>query len=258
MLPRVAARGKSPLHDGLLNRIERLKVPQFHKLAELRSSGHTSTQVGYDFSTVFEGLVRRGEADVAIVSTEDGYSPLGISRQFFETQLGVSASEEIQPLASWNRSHNERVTLVAIPSQHPTSPLRGIILAPGSNTRSYERFASSYGRPHRDFYYNITYEAIAYACLKWQCKKLAISHLCGSGKFHSSMAICHAEALGHFCDEHPSAAPESFVFCGCCIDPSELSDIQILNAESGTTRHRPIKVETETRGSASLLHLEFD
>ncbi|NBO83379.1 MAG: hypothetical protein EBU75_11310, partial [Betaproteobacteria bacterium] len=115
-------------------------MPQFHKLAELRSSGHTSTKVGYDFSTVFEGLVRRGEADVAIVSTEDGYSPLGISRRFFEAQLGVSASEEIQPLASWNRSHNERVTLVAIPSQHPTSPLRGIILAPGSNTRSYERF----------------------------------------------------------------------------------------------------------------------
>jgi hypothetical protein len=166
-------------------------MPQFHKLAELRSSAHTSTQVGYDFSTVYEGLVRRGEADVAIVSTEDGYSP-------------------------------------------------------------------AYGRPHRDFYYNITYEAIAYACLKWQCKKLAISHLCGSGKFHSSMAICHAEALGQFCDEHPSAAPESFVFCGCCIEPSDLSGIRILNVESGTTRHRPIKVETETRGSASLLHLEFE
>lgn len=232
-------------------------MTHFTALAELQTTAGSRTILGYDFSTAFEGLARRGEADVAIVSTEDGFSPLGASREFFETDLAISYDEEIRPLAHWNRFDNTRVTLVAIPSRNPSGPLRGIILAPGSNTRSYERFGSAHGRPHRTYYHSVTYEAIAHACQQWRCRKLAISHLCSSGQFDEDMATCHAEALGHFCDDAPHAAPDSFVFCGCCISSGQLAGIRQLNAESGMTKHRPIHVETESRGVATLLHLQF-
>ncbi len=52
----------------------------FKKFAELRSSSGTSTNLGYDFGVFFEELAKRGEVDVAIAPTEDGFSPLGVSR----------------------------------------------------------------------------------------------------------------------------------------------------------------------------------
>lgn len=235
-------------------------MSQFTPFAELRSSANTRTIVGYDFHAMFGDLAHRGEADVAIVPTEDGFSPLGGSRRFFEQDLGVSYDKVIRPLADWNRFENPRVTLVAIQSNNPLGKLRGIILAPGSNTENYKVFGSHSGRhgpPSRNYYYNVSYEAIAYACLNWKATRLSIAHLCGSSDFHEDMATCHAEALGHFCDEHPAAAPESFVFCCCCIDVRQLNGIRRLNAEGGVTHHRKIRVETEVRPTATLLHLDW-
>ncbi len=236
-------------------------MSQFIPFAELRSSANTRTIVGHDFRVMFKELADRGEADVAIVSTEDGFSPLGGSSHFFEEDLGVSYFEVIRPLADWNRFENPRVTLVAIQSKNPSGKLRGIILAPGSNTESYKAFGSHsdrYGPPSRDYYYNVTYEAISYACLRWGARKIAISHLCCSGDFHQDMATCHAEALGHFCDAQPAAAPKSFVFCGCCIERAHLEGIRQLNAEGRKTRHRQIRVETEPAFGATLIHLNFE
>lgn len=227
--------------------------------ATLQSNHGRRIAIGYDFHAFFKELAERGEADVAIVSTEEGFSPLGASRDFFEHDLGISYEHEIKPLANWNRFDNERVTLVALASRRAGSLLRGIILAPGSNTRSYEPFASSYDpRPNRGFYYNISYEAIAFACAQWGAQKLAISHLSSSGQYHEDIATCHAEALAHYCDEHPETAPESFVFCGgCCIRPEHLQGIKCLNAEGKTGRHRPIRIETEARNGATLQHLDW-
>lgn len=59
-------------------------MSQFIPFAELRSSANTRTIVGQDFRVMFKELADRGEADVAIVSTEDGFSPLGGSSHFFE------------------------------------------------------------------------------------------------------------------------------------------------------------------------------
>jgi hypothetical protein len=226
--------------------------------AELRSDRGHRTMIGYDFQAFFKELAERGDCDACIVSTEEGFSPLGASRDFFERDLGISYEHEIKLLANWNRSDNERVTLVTLVSRRAGSLLRGIILAPGSNTRSYEPFARSYDpRPNRDFYYNVSYEAIAFACAQWGARKLAISHLSSSGHYHEDIATCHAEALAHYCDEHPEAAPESFVFCGCCIRPEHLQGIGRLNAEGKTGKHRPIRVETEARDGATLLHLDW-
>ena len=235
-------------------------MSHFTKFAELRSSAHRKTVIGYDLRALFEDLANRGEADVAIVSTEDGFSPLGGSSRFFEEDLQVSYRNVISPLADWNRFENPRVTLVAIQTRNPLGRLRGVILAPGSNTENYKVFGSHsgrYGTPSRNYYYNVSYEAIAYACIHWNAKKIGISHLCSSGDFHEDIATCHAEALAHFCDEHPSSAPESFVFCGCCMTADQLKGIRRLNAEAGVTHHRPIRVETEVTPNATLLHLDW-
>ncbi len=229
----------------------------FTKFAELKSSSGMSTNLGYDFRVFFEGLAKRGEADVAIASTEDGFSPLGASRHFFEDDLHVSYEKEIRPLANWNLTENNRVTLVAIQTRNSQGILRGLVLAPGNNTVSYNPFGNAYGQPHRSYYYNVAYEAVAFVCRNWGAKKIGISHLSGSGAFHEDMATCQAEALAHFCDLDPLSAPESFVYCGCCITLDHLKGIRRLNAEAGQTHHIEIQVETEIVPGATLLHLNW-
>lgn len=233
-------------------------MSQTTMLAKLQSKHGKSTSIGYAFQAHFKELARRGDADVAIVSTEEGFSPLGRSSDFFENDLGISYEDEIKPLANWNRFDNERITLIALPSRRPESLLRGIILAPGSNTHSYSPFVRSYDpRPNRDFYYNVSYEAIAYACRQWDARKVTISHLSSSGCYHEDIATCHAEALAHFCDVEPESAPESFVFFGCCINEGHLKGIQRLNAEGKLSTHRSIQIVQETRGQATMLHLDW-
>jgi hypothetical protein len=233
-------------------------MSKFVKFAELKSAAGSTTVLGYDFDTLFEGLAKRDEADVAIVSTEDGFSPLGASRAFIEADLQLSYDEKVRPLADWNRSENSRITLVAIASRNPNSRLRGLILAPGINTLSYKPFSHlTSPNPSRDFYYNVAYEAVAFVCRQWGARKIAISHLCGSGDFHADMATCQAEALAHFCDTDSQAAPASFVFCGCCITLDHLKGIHRLNAEAGITQHTSIEVETVITSDATLLHLDW-
>jgi len=227
-------------------------------LSILQSKAGIQTRLGYDFQLAFEPLARRADADVVIVSTEEGFSPLGGSRRFFEGDLGISYDDEIYPLANWNRFENERVTLIALASRKVGSLLRGIILAPGENCRSYSEYSSSAGhKPHRNFYYNVTYEAIQYACNTWSAQSLAISHLCSCNQFHEDMATCHAEAFAHFCDAWPSSAPKSFIFSGCCIKQEHFNGIKYLNAEGQSTYHRAINVTTEYKDQAVLLHLDW-
>ena len=83
-------------------------------IATLQSNHGHRTAIGYDFHAFFKELAERGEADACIVSTEEGFSPLGASRDFFSRDLGISYEDEIKPLANWNRFENERITLVAL------------------------------------------------------------------------------------------------------------------------------------------------
>ena len=53
-------------------------------LVVINPDSASSTKVKYDFSVMFEGLAERGEADAVSVSTEEGFSPLGASRNFFD------------------------------------------------------------------------------------------------------------------------------------------------------------------------------
>lgn len=224
---------------------------------EMQSKTGRRTLIGHDFSSMFEDLALRGDADVAIVSTEEGFSPLGGSRKFFENDLQISYNDEICQLARWNQDANEHVTLIAFASRNPKSLLKGIILAPGENCRSYLPFASRYGRPHRDYYYNVSYEAIRYACHGWGARKIAISHLSACGRFHMDMATCHVEALAHFCDEYSECSPSSLNFCECCISESHLQGVHALNQDGEISRHRSIHVASRLNGQAVLMDLDW-
>jgi hypothetical protein len=232
-------------------------------LCSIPLAGGGNTHIKYDFDVMVETLAERGEADFAIVSTEDGFSPLGASGNFFEHDLGLSYSEDISRIARWNLEKNKNVTLVSLQTKNPSGFLRGVILAPGENCVSYKPYASfstnhrHSGRPHRDYYYSITYEAIANACIKLGARRLAISHLSGSGRFHQDMATCHAEALLHFCRRFPEIAPESFTFYGCCISSDKLNGAKALIESDPKGYHRPIDVHETFKGAARLLTLDW-
>jgi len=202
-------------------------------------------------------LVADGKVDAYIVSTEDGFSPLGLNRSFLATELGIP-EDEIKRLADWNRFENPRVSLVALQSRRKGSKLRGVILAASESSESYKRFAvPRYGRPYRDFYYNVTYESIAHACGNWGAQYLALSHLSGSGTFHEDIATCNAEALAHYCDATPAADVRSFIFVGCCISREHLAGIARLNPYAMTGQHHPISTEVEHCDGYDLVHLTF-
>ena len=60
---------------------------------------------------MFKSQAEHGEVDGIIISTEEGFSPLGASRNFLERDLGISYDNEIRPQARWNKSKNEAVSL---------------------------------------------------------------------------------------------------------------------------------------------------
>ena len=223
-------------------------------ILESRHGGRISVAFSPDG---LEPLVADGKVDAYIVSTEDGFSPLGLNRSFIASELGIP-EDEIRKLADWNRFENPRVSLVALQSRRKGSKLRGVVLAASESSESYKQFAvPHYGRPYRDFYYNVTYESIAYACGNWGAQHLALSHLSGSGTFHEDIATCNAEALAHYCDATPNVEVGSLIFVGCCISREHLAGIARLNSEALTGQHHPIFTAREHYDGYDLVHLTF-
>lgn len=225
------------------------------QVAVLECRAGTRVEVAFDPGSI-DPLVRDGMVDAYIVSTEDGFSPLGANLRYLSRELEIPAVE-IKQLANWNRFENDRVTLIALRSRRTGGPLRGVVLAASETSECYKRFATpTYGQPYRDFYYNVTYESIAFASESWGARRLAISHLSASGKFHEDIATCNAEALAHYCDEHPMAL-DSFTFAGCCISQQHLVGISRLNAEGRTGQHRLILREVEDHAGNVMVHLDW-
>lgn len=223
-------------------------------LSNLHSRSGTCLPISFDPGAL-EPIAKLGDVDAYIVASEDGFSPLGLNRKFLASDLGVD-EEMIGKLARWNRFENERFTLVAIPSQRSDSQLRGVILAPSETSACYKRLPNRGRPPHRSFYYNVSYESIAYICGQWGARRPAISHLSASGHFHEDIATCNAEALANYFDANPTGI-QSFTFLGCCISESHLAGIARLNAEGGTGKHRPITIELEKHSQHSLIHLSW-
>lgn len=226
-------------------------------LAEIVTDKGSRTLLQYDFTSRISDLAIKGALDCVIFATEDGFSPLGAARHFLAEDLYVS-EQSITAIAHWNRSENPAVTLVAIRSRNPHGLLKGIILAPCETSVCYLPYKlSGYGHPYRDFYYNVSYEAISHACLNLGARKLGITHLSASQNFHEDIATCNAEALAHYLEDPHSLALESFAFVGCCIELHHLHAMRRLNAEGGN-RHKTIALKHDSRDGFDLVTLDFD
>ena len=226
------------------------------RIATLRSAAGKDTHILRAPEADLRTLVAEHRVDVAVMSTEHGFSPLGVASEYLSEALDVPY-DEIKRLADWNRFENEQVTLVAVRSRREDGALKGLILAPGETAICYSKFATSiYGRPHRDFYYNVIYEAIAYAAGRWAARLVGISHLSASGRFHPDIAVCTAEAVAHV-DGGSGCHVESLVFFGCCINEASLQGISQPNAQWRGSIHRPIATVIEPHGQVDAIHLSW-
>jgi len=166
----------------------------------------------FHYEGEIKSLALSGCIDAYVVSTEEGFSPLGSNLKFLADDLGVSA-QEIRRLADWNRFENTNVSLVAIHSRNSKSLLKGVILAACETAKCYARFGESrYNRkPSRNFYYNVSYEAFSLAATAWGARRVALSHLSACNRFHSDIATCAVEAFAHLAAQNLNSV-ESLTF----------------------------------------------
>lgn len=216
-------------------------------------------------------LVERGLVDCVISDTEDGFSPLGQMRRYLSSELGLKERDlvrhvlegfpetlerNISSLADWNRFRRDEVTLVAIPSDRHDGHLRGLILIPYDDSLCYKKFAQPEygGRPHRDFMYNITYEAVAYAYRHWGVRRIGLSHFSRYG-YHRDKTTCQVEAIAHFCDEHEGM--ESFAFIDLWPREEVLDIVREFGLIQNRGVHRPIRTRTITFQGIDFVDLEW-
>jgi hypothetical protein len=233
----------------------------------LRSLLGDDVLINHSIGFQIETLAQSGLLDALIVETEDGFSQLGCERRFLATDLGLQErnlvkwvldgfpdklEKNIASLADWNRSRTPEVTLVAIPSEMRDSYLKGVILSPYDGSECYKRFSSIYGRIHRDFMYNVTYEAISYAYRTWNARRIGLTHLSRKkygGKYgrkygenyQLDVTTCQVEAIAHFCGENKGM--ESFTFIDENTGNSPLAIMQKFNQSTDIGVHRPIQTK---------------
>jgi hypothetical protein len=226
-------------------------------LSAVYANHDTRTEIGCDLGVFFRELSDSGKCDVAILSTEEGFSPLGASREFLEVDLGVSYEGEIAPLVRWLQYEKHRVGLLAVKSKNPEGALRGAVFVPGSGAHGVGPLYSSVPVPDEKFYYRATYAAVHYVCTQWGAMKVALSHFCSGGQFNSEMAKAHVYAAANFCDQMILPVPESFVFCGCCIRRDHLKEIEGYDWVSDFPEHIPFSVSVEKHGEFDLIYFDM-
>lgn len=214
-------------------------------------------------------LVDEGLIDVIIVDSEDGLSHLGGMRVFLSEELGIPdrnlvkrvmdglpdvLEPNIASLADWNRS-NPNVILIALPAKRAISRLRGIIISPYEGSCSYEKYATpEYGKPYRDFFYNVTYEAIAYAKNTWGAKNIGLMHMARM-RVHLDVTTCQIEAICHFCDENKGLESITFIDIFDSNRPIEIANTFKGLKDRGS--HRNIHLEKETKFGCDFIQIKW-
>lgn len=245
-------------------------ILQAKRVAVLRSELGENIVINQPVGYSVETLAERGAIDCVIADTEDGFSPLGQMRSFLSHDLGLNErnlvkyamdglpdtlEKNISSLADWNRFQRDEVTLVAIPSERHGSHLRGLILTPYDASLCYEKFAHPQyrARPHRDFMYNVTYEAIAHAYTHWGSRRIGMCHFARYG-LHRDTTTCQIEAIAHFCSDHKGM--ESFTFMDYQVSEA-LVIVKEFNKMHDIGVHRPIATKSLQFWGIDFIDLEW-
>jgi len=184
-------------------------------LGKHESSGGIETEFRYQEDGDLKKLIEGRHVD-ALLSTAEGGIGDPMPTALLSSELGIPEQE----LYKWATriSVDPKLTLAALRSRVSTSTLKGVVLIPFERAESYRILVrpEHRGTPYRDFFYNVTFEAITYACRYWGASRLALNQLyfCHQS-FHVEVALCQCEALIHYVDESPSTAVGSICFLGC-------------------------------------------
>jgi hypothetical protein len=192
-----------------------------YKSGVLKNRFGESIRISHFYEGSFEEEVSAGRVDVLLIEPEDGFSLLGGMREYLSTKLalerrnlakwileGMKADFEINisSLADWARFTDPDVTLIGIPSRNLASSFKGLILIPYEGSLCYKRFAQpKFGKPYRDFFYNVTWEGMYFAYSVLGARKFAISHLSCTKYlregFRMDITRSQIDAIVHFCEE---------------------------------------------------------
>lgn len=215
-----------------------------------------SVEIGHSLGKPFIDVAEHEDLDCFIISAEDGFSPFGKEKRFLANALGYEASE-LSSYAKRIMREEDKVSIIVLPAKRVESKLKGIVLAAAETSRCYERYSVPfYGKPYRDFYYAVTYQALEAATRYLHAKNIGISHLSGSGNFHRDIGFCNVEALTHFARGNSNSMIRKFVFVGCCINPDCLTDIggYFSSKPLGVYRYMPSSI----RELDGVIQVDFD
>lgn len=222
-----------------------------------------------------ENLVEAGKVDALLIEPEDGYSMLGAARDYLSNELGLRQRNQsrwildesaldlessISNLASWARSTSPDVTLIGIPTRRENCGLKGMVLVPYEGSRCYARFATPrYSKPYRDFFYNVTYEAMHYAYVHLGARKFALSHLACTKYtregYRMGVTRSQIDALVHFANKYKGIQEVTFWDTDDSNYPIEaLSHMEPIEFE-GT--HRNIDKASENRTGLDFITLSW-
>lgn len=230
-------------------------TPEITPVASLQAAdGGPPLQVLHAQGLWLSDLVPRGVVDAAVMGSDFGFAPLRHEEGFL-TRCLLLAPDELFEVAEWS-GKDETPTLVTVPPETANpAGLKALVIAPSENSRSYARFATpGYGRPSRDFYYNVAYESLKLATTHFGARRVAMSHL-SVGSFHGAIATCAVEAAAHL--RNSGIALEALVFFGCCIGPEHMQDLVMRANELGIGTHREIEVIAGKRGDFGLMKLRW-
>lgn len=239
----------------------------------LRNRFGDAIRISHNHSRSLEELVSAGLVDVLLIEPEDGFSLLGGAREYLSYELGLERRNlarwvadgmkadfklNISSLADWARYTDPDVTLIGIPSQNLESPIKGLILLPYEGSRCYKQFAQpKYGKPYRDFFYNVTWEGMYFAYTVLGARKFAISHLSCTKYlregFRMDITRSQIDALLHFCDEFRGIS--EIIFWDDFAGNYPIEALTWMKPEEFLSKHRQIQRIYERRMGVEFISL---
>lgn len=234
-----------------------------------------SIRIAHEYRKSLPEQVDQGRIDALLIEPEDGFSLLGGARSYLSKVLGLEERNlmqwaldgmkpdlewNISSLADWSRFTDPDVTLLGISSRHKSSLLKGLVLVPYEGSLCYKQFAQPrYNRPYRDFFYNVTYEAMYYAYTVLGARKLAISHLSSSKYsregYRMDITRSQIDAIVHFCNQYQGIRQITFWDDGPGNHPIEALSYMSPNEFRGL--HRDIQRATQKRMDVDYISISW-
>ena len=221
-----------------------------------------------------EMLIEKHNIDVLLIEPEDGFSQLGNARTFLTRDLGLEERNlvkwtldgmrpdfepSISSLSDWARFNDPNVTLIAVPTNRSSGKLKGLIFVPYADSLCYKQFAQDeFARPYRDFFYNVTYEALFYASHIWQAKRPAIAHLSREKYreiYKQDITTCQVEAALHISNEFKGI--EEITFWDCTKGNDVNYSVEYFENEKHLHPHRKINVSIQKMGEIDFVELDW-